>query len=199
MILARIITLTQPRNCACVSVIRHAAVKPLLLKEDWIFKSRAGILCVSRCVLPQRHRNLDFYVTRRSPVTTIYAIWCLLSCFVFCFFTFVISVFISLKVKQKKSLNSEKFPLSYLIVHQLSSCQTCTSIISNNIPTVTALIPIYSHLLGFTLPDAFRCFLCTPSSGASACLHFHGYYDPLRHHVCLFSRMFNCRNLHFLS
>jgi hypothetical protein len=26
----------------------------------------------------------------------------------------------------------------------------------NNIPTMTALIPIYFHLFGFTLPHAFR-------------------------------------------
>jgi hypothetical protein len=45
-------------------------------------------------------------------------------------------------------------------------------LISNNIPTVTALIPIYIHLFGFTLPDAFRCLLCTPSSGASTRFHF---------------------------
>jgi hypothetical protein len=57
--------------------------------------------------------------------------------------------------------------------------------ISNNIPTMTALISIYIHLFGITLPDAFRCFLCTPSSGASTRFHFHGYYDPLHHHVCL--------------
>jgi hypothetical protein len=56
--------------------------------------------------------------------------------------------------------------------------------ISNNKPTMTALIPIYIHLFGFTLPDAFRCFLCTPSSGASTCFHSHGYYDPLQHHAC---------------
>jgi hypothetical protein len=32
---------------------------------------------------------------------------------------------------------------------------------------------------GFSLPEAFHCFLCTPSSGTSTCLHFHGYSDPL--------------------
>jgi hypothetical protein len=32
---------------------------------------------------------------------------------------------------------------------------------------LTALIPIYIHLFGFTLPNAFRCLLYTPSSGAS--------------------------------
>ena len=53
--------------------------------------------------------------------------------------------------------------------------------LSNNIPTMTSLIPIYIHFFffGFSLPDAFRCFLCTPSSAASTCLHFHGYRDRL--------------------
>jgi hypothetical protein len=67
----------------------------------------------------------------------------------------------------------------------VSKYNTTFLFVSNNIPTMTALIPIYIHLFGFTLPDALRCFLCTPSSAASTRFHSHGYYDPLQHHVCL--------------
>jgi hypothetical protein len=47
---------------------------------------------------------------------------------------------------------------------------------------MTALIQIYIHLFGFSLPDASRCFLCAPSSGAFTCLHYHGFYDPLQYY-----------------
>jgi hypothetical protein len=69
-------------------------------------------------------------------------------------------------------------------VHFLYFPLRASLLISNNTPTMTALIPIYIHLFGFTLPDAFRCLLYTPSSGASTCFHSHGYYDPLQHRAC---------------
>jgi hypothetical protein len=67
------------------------------------------------------------------------------------------SVYLSLSlVTLLWARNSKRFWFFFYIYFPL-----CASLlISNNIPTMTARIPIYIHLFGFTLPDAFSCFLC---------------------------------------
>jgi hypothetical protein len=39
---------------------------------------------------------------------------------------------------------------------------------------MTALIPIYIHLFGFTLPDAFRCFRVVSEHWNSSARKLHG-------------------------